>query len=173
MKAGQSFLDASYVRDALISASIEICKAGSFIEKGDTSICDSMVNIMAPPVLDSISQNLITKNRICNEWLHRCNRPTITQVDLDQWVSNLLSTKPASIQNDNFVNNMYSQIEQQPSDDTITLVHISDPHLDFQYVEGSLADCGSYLCCRPESGPIPTDSTKAAGKWGSYKCDLP
>lgn len=53
------------------------------------------------------------------------------------------------------------------------MVHISDPHLDFQYVEGALADCGSYLCCRAESGPIPTDSSKAAGKWGSYKCDLP
>jgi sphingomyelin phosphodiesterase len=30
------------------------------------------------------------------------------------------------------------------------------------------------MCCRPESGPTPTDPLKAAPYWGSFnKCDIP
>jgi len=128
---------------------------------------------MASPVLDSLTQNLMTKNRVCNEWLGRCAKPVIKEIDLDQWVSDLLASKPESIANDDFVNNMYAQMTPDSVKETVTVVHISDPHLDFQYVEGALADCGSYLCCRAESGPAPTDPSKAAGAWGSYICDLP
>jgi len=52
------------------------------------------------------------------------------------------------------------------------MLHLSDIHLDTEYVEGTLWDCDSYLCCREEFG-YPTDPSKAAGYWGGYLCDLP
>jgi len=86
----------------------------------------------------------------------------------------VLSDKPSSIQDDNFVNDLYSSVYSDPSPrKTIRAVHMSDPHIDFEYVEGALVDCDvGYLCCRKENG-FPEDKTKGAGKFGGYKCDLP
>jgi sphingomyelin phosphodiesterase len=52
-------------------------------------------------------------------------------------------------------------------------VHISDPHLDFDYTEGTLANCNSYLCCRTDVGYPTKPGDIPAGKWGGYFCDTP
>ena len=52
------------------------------------------------------------------------------------------------------------------------VVHLSDAHIDFDYAEGSLAICGSYVCCRKEWG-FPEEKSLQAGPWGGYECDTP
>ena len=52
------------------------------------------------------------------------------------------------------------------------LLHMSDPHIDFEYVEGANADCGKPVCCRKEDG-FPSDKSKAAPKFGHPNCDAP
>ena len=49
---------------------------------------------------------------------------------------------------------------------------MSDPHLDYEYVEGANAECGNPVCCRLEDG-IPTNPDHAAGKFGHPNCDAP
>lgn len=55
---------------------------------------------------------------------------------------------------------------------TLKILHISDTHFDPLYVEGAKADCNEPLCCRSNDG-MTNVSFMAAGKWGSYRCDLP
>ena len=59
--------------------------------------------------------------------------------------------------------------------DTIKAVHISDVHIDMEYMAGTNSICDSLLCCREDSG-MPGPSGVAAGEWGSNQgglCDLP
>eukprot|EP01132_Coremiostelium_polycephalum_P005700 gene5700-7094_t len=53
---------------------------------------------------------------------------------------------------------------------TKTILHLSDIHMDTQYVAGMNNDCGEPLCCRAVNGP--GTGSKAAGKWGDYHCDI-
>lgn len=58
---------------------------------------------------------------------------------------------------------------------TLRVLHISDTHVDFEYAEGSEADCNEPLCChagdRPKSRGL---GRRPAGKWGAFEtCDIP
>lgn len=54
----------------------------------------------------------------------------------------------------------------------LTVLHLTDPHIDRYYAEGSPADCGLALCCRKDS-PASLSSV-TAGPWGAYAdCDIP
>lgn len=57
-----------------------------------------------------------------------------------------------------------------PGNPTKRILHLSDVHVDTLYVEGMNSDCGEPICCRAANGPGTGD--KAAGKWGSYTCDI-
>lgn len=60
----------------------------------------------------------------------------------------------------------------QPGSPKLRILHLTDIHIDSQYLAGANADCGEPLCCR--IGDKMTTGAKAAGKWGSLDdCDLP
>ena len=52
------------------------------------------------------------------------------------------------------------------------ILHISDIHLDTQYLEGSINTCDDIICCHRENGMAEKVSL-AAGYYGDYKCDTP
>ncbi|XP_063243966.1 sphingomyelin phosphodiesterase-like isoform X2 [Bacillus rossius redtenbacheri] len=53
----------------------------------------------------------------------------------------------------------------------VTIVHVSDLHLDPKYSPGNEAPCSRPLCCRE---PAPGGRPGGAGPWGDYRrCDLP
>ena len=53
------------------------------------------------------------------------------------------------------------------------ILHISDTHIDFEYVPGTNADCDRPLCCRRIDGLASTKDA-GAGFWGdTRKCDTP
>ena len=90
-------------------------------------------------------------------------------------VNNILATKPKKLENDDFVNNLYDDIAADTANrETIKAVHISDVHLDQYYLAGAASKCGSFLCCRAETG-MAGPGEDAAGKWGSNEgvCDIP
>lgn len=51
-------------------------------------------------------------------------------------------------------------------------VLLTDVHIDLEYKEGTLVDCGDYLCCREENG-YPEPGQEGAGEWGAFPCDPP
>lgn len=59
------------------------------------------------------------------------------------------------------------------------VLQISDLHIDLEYRENSNAVCNEPLCCRADSPPSTSSTTKVktshrAGYWGDYRdCDVP
>ena len=55
----------------------------------------------------------------------------------------------------------------------MNVLHVSDIHIDFFYMEGTPTYCDEPLCCR--GGVKARNDSKPAGYWGSNKgdCDLP
>jgi hypothetical protein len=88
-----------------------------------------------------------------------CSTPKVQTLEISDYQSRVLSNKPIEIQNDNYINEIYSQIYSDPNPrSTLTVLHLSDIHLDSEYKEGTLAVCDSYICCREEFG-YPEDPT--------------
>lgn len=55
----------------------------------------------------------------------------------------------------------------------LTIVHITDVHIDPYYNPGGNAVCKQGACCRLNQGP-PENPESAAGQWGDYRdCDSP
>ena len=52
----------------------------------------------------------------------------------------------------------------------LTVLQLSDVHMDPLYAVGSAAQCGKPLCCRADDQPI--DGNRTAGAWGDYECDI-
>lgn len=65
-------------------------------------------------------------------------------------------------------------VKPKPRSPTLRVLHLTDIHLDIEYVEGADAECGEPLCCRVyDLNPAPNKSRRA-GEWGDYRyCDLP
>lgn len=55
---------------------------------------------------------------------------------------------------------------------TVKVLHMSDPHLDFEYTPGMNVHCGKPVCCRKEDG-VPANPADAAPPFGHFNCDTP
>lgn len=137
-------------------------------------VCPMMIDQFYTPAVPVITDYLLTRDRICTETLGICSTPTIQKIDLETVVNNILATKPLSIRDDNFIDNLYAEIAADPNPrETLTALHLSDIHIDKDYMVGSLASCNEYLCCRENNGMPKHVWDKPAKKWGSPLCDLP
>lgn len=116
-------------------------------------ICPQIVPQMGYQLFPVLSGYLFTRDRVCDEWLGWCSAPVYEAIDLHNLVSEILSTKPKALRQNNYMNDLYEQIstDKKPRS-IIKAVHMSDPHLDFLYTPGTLANCDSYLCCREVDG---------------------
>ena len=142
-------------------------------DEGVPELCPDIVAMMAPNVFGVLEEYVITKNRICDELLGFCARPYYTELTVEDFTTRVMADKPAIIADDEYINNLYREVRADPNErKTIKAVHMSDPHIDFWYKEGTLAKCDSYECCR-ETWGYPEDPSLAAGPWGGYECDLP
>jgi sphingomyelin phosphodiesterase len=101
-----------------------------------------------------------------------CHQGNFQYFHAETYVNRLLKAKPAQLKANNYLNTIYDSIYNMKNRKTLTVVHMSDPHIDYQYRVGSDTQCTGYLCCRDENG-YPTEREKQAGEWGAYMCDLP
>lgn len=70
---------------------------------------------MANSLLPAIAQGIMSPQRICDEYLHLCANPHITEQNVDDYVNNLLASKPEIIKNNDFVDNLYKEIASDPN----------------------------------------------------------
>ena len=143
---------------------IEIC---SFYE--NKTVCAGAIEEMTPIVMKTLFEGFVSSGYLCSH-LGMCADPKYTLLNYQDYVDNVLKTKPAELDSNDYINKMYANIS--PDDETVKILHLTDPHIDFNYTVGSNAKCGNPLCCRPENGPAPTPED-AAGQWGDYNCDPP
>jgi len=87
-----------------------------------------------------------------------------------------LLSKSELANTNNYINQLYDDNEDRISElkkeDLIKMVILTDLHIDYSYQEGTEPNCGLPQCCRIQSGWPKNNSTKGAGKWGDYQCDL-
>lgn len=76
----------------------------------------------------------MSPQRICDEYLHLCGSPHITEEDVDSYVNNLLASKPDFLKNNDYVDGLYKKIaaDQNPRE-TVRSIQLSDIHIDFKY----------------------------------------
>ncbi|XP_060565615.1 sphingomyelin phosphodiesterase-like [Ruditapes philippinarum] len=59
----------------------------------------------------------------------------------------------------------------KPDSPRLRILHLTDFHMDKDYMEGTNAECGEPLCCRIQNGP-PSPGVTGAGKYGDFRnCD--
>jgi hypothetical protein len=127
---------------------------------------------MITPVIDSMSFSLMDPKFFCEVYFGICTHSRIEKIVAEDAVSQLLADKPASIANNDYLNNLYESIKGQIGRPTIKAVHMTDPHYDHLYAEGSDLNCNLEMCCRAVNG-FPTEDARKAKKWGGWSCDLP
>jgi hypothetical protein len=89
----------------------------------------------------------------CHEVINSCHEESpFEYLDADDFIKRLVMEKPAIIQDDNYVTNLYKTMEEYPADQLIKVAQVTDTHLDLDYLEGTNVDCGMVLCCRREQG---------------------
>ena len=155
----------------LTSLATKVCEIPGWLL--DPTVCPGFVSEMSKPMLEIMERDILTKLRVCDEFLGFCSSPTVDTLEIEDFNARVLADKPAETLDNEYVNNLYKQIHADPNErKSLTFLHMSDVHLDTEYAVGSNNDCGSYLCCRAEYG-FPEDPELQAGQWGSYLCDLP
>lgn len=78
--------------------------------------------------------------------MNYCKNPKYITLNEQDYINNVLETKPAIIKDDNFINKLYADHKKPKK--TLKIAHLTDLHLDLEYVEGTSTKCDYITCCR-------------------------
>lgn len=100
---------------------------------------------------------------LCHYHYGVCDEPPIALIDESLY----FSPKPPE-----------ANVAPEPSKETLSVLHLSDTHLDPRYDIGSEADCTNKPCCRPyvsneDRQTSRDDPALPASRYGSLLCDTP
>ncbi|CAM0138790.1 unnamed protein product [Umbelopsis sp. WA50703] len=145
----------SYISEGLfISTLISTCKRAGF----DPLVCEGVIREQGP-VLRHVIRTINVSGRdghtMCATTLNSCPYPVV-----EQWNVTFPKTKPKHVR------------PPTPSGRELTILHISDWHVDPLYEPGSDTVCDKPICCRQEFTNYE-NITEPASLWGAYSCDTP
>ena len=132
-------------------------------------VCSQVSRLFNHEVTKVLSYGIVTPNQICgylsNNTCGHFHNP------LDEWEINL---DAGSHLNQVEITKRRLESEQMKEViDPYKVLHISDTHVDLNYLEGSPAVCEEPSCCQRTSTPS-NKSQAQAGFWGTYGvCDIP
>ncbi|KAF9438133.1 hypothetical protein BGZ76_009588 [Entomortierella beljakovae] len=138
-----------------LSAVNDICPS---IAKQSADVCTGLIYSQGPVIMDSLLSADLTGGdgkEICFQVLGICSAPSIKSGTLT-----FPKPKPANA------------VAPTSSGTQVDVVHLSDWHVDEQYVAGAEAACNRPTCCR-KYADSPATPTRAAASWGDYGCDSP
>lgn len=134
-------------------------------------VCHGIIEINAPSIFYIVDNRpSLSANTVCKLLLNDgdCLNPYIDDnldfvVDIDNTMSSAMSSD---------IKQTFEP--QKPISEDLTIVHISDIHVDFKYTKGAFADCDELACCRETDDVNENDPESNAGYWGDYRsCDSP
>lgn len=124
----------------------------------DDDICKGAIAHYGDIVLDNLIKRGLDSERLCKA-LKLCNN-SIPYISIDDYALRVLRDKPQPV---------YEKVNATAP--TLKAVQVTDTHLDMNYEEGTVVDCGRPLCCRKGVGKM-TNTSKLAGLYGSIgNCD--
>ncbi|CAI4226979.1 unnamed protein product [Auanema sp. JU1783] len=149
--------------DCTIETAIFICEE---FKIEDSFVCDHIVGEFADEFVYVVGQVVVEPHQICGLIMADCGT-FIDPLRVD-WNITIPGNQPTPI-----VKNPI-----QPGNPVLKILHLTDIHLDTQYVIGQEADCNEPLCCRypdnPQEVSLAVNITNPAGPWGTIaSCDLP
>uniref|UniRef100_A0A1L8DPU1 Sphingomyelin phosphodiesterase n=1 Tax=Nyssomyia neivai TaxID=330878 RepID=A0A1L8DPU1_9DIPT len=150
-------------RDEIAAFVKEFCGALNIFP---ARVCDGAVEINADVFVHIIdSRPNVNADTMCAFVFQNLDCPA--DMSSFEWSLNINPNKPP------LTGDKDTSVPNGPND--IKIVHISDPHYDPNYQQGTHAVCGEPSCCRSDQ-PLPpgTPASEAAGYWGDYRdCDSP
>ncbi|KAG0042518.1 hypothetical protein BGZ83_000362 [Gryganskiella cystojenkinii] len=146
-----AYLNKNWVLDAAAG----ICSEFKIMPK---DVCQGLVYSQGPVLINAVMQASLLSGdgkNICFQVLGACPAPGVTSGTLS-----FPKPRPANI------------APVTHSGQTVDVLHLSDWHVDTEYVAGSEGDCNRPLCCR-KYADSPLTPKRKASTWGDFKCDSP
>ncbi|KAL7321705.1 hypothetical protein PS15m_001446 [Mucor circinelloides] len=138
-----------------LAAMTNICKRSKQV---DNQVCEGMVREQGP-IIRKVLRTMDISGRdghlACASVLNACPYPGI-----ETWKVPFPKKKPKHPH------------MHKPTNKTMTVLHLSDWHVDPLYEEGTETLCDKPICCRKESTDYD-NIMNSASPWGSYGCDSP
>ena len=100
-------LETDLMVEALERAAIEYCAAG--MEKRE--VCMGAVYDMGPIVASELVNSVFEPKYFCSRIVGFCSRPVFKTLESSDYVEKVIADKPAEIQNNDFVENIYNEIK--------------------------------------------------------------
>lgn len=148
---------------AMKNLALEMCVD---FEIQSEEVCHGIIEFNAPSVAFIVDNRPeLSADTVCKLLLDigNCFNP-IKQDQLDFVVEIDNATSSSAAKSD-------ATTKERP--DELTIVHVSDIHLDLKYTVGAFSDCDEFACCR-EVDASENDTESVAGVWGDYhSCDTP
>lgn len=126
-------------------------------------VCPGVVKAFAGEVLYVLTRTTLTSKQLCTLFLSQNCAPL--PASWDSWAVQMPQVPKPPV-----------QPVPAPKNDapTFRVLHITDVHMDQNYVAGSQSSCSSQLCCHLDSVSVGSKPSSTAGLWGDYgKCDTP
>lgn len=136
-------------------------------------VCIGAIKEMGEVVVPQLIHSVFSPKYFCSRISGFCSKPEYKTLKSQDFVDRLLSEKPEFIANNDYSDKLHAKMaaDTEPRK-TVKVLHMSDLHLDFEYVVGTNANCGKPVCCREEDGP-PAKPEDAAPVFGHPNCDAP
>uniref|UniRef100_A0A336KIJ5 Sphingomyelin phosphodiesterase n=1 Tax=Culicoides sonorensis TaxID=179676 RepID=A0A336KIJ5_CULSO len=143
-------------------AGIDICVNAKI---STPHVCEGLIKMNLEPILFVIdNQPKLTGNIFCAFALHG----SCGEIKEPEFLYSIKVDPNYPLMDDGFSAISNRNVNQE----TFKIIHITDVHFDPRYVVGNNAKCDDPTCCRESHGK-PNNTANAAGKWGSYDCDVP
>ncbi|KAI7906482.1 Metallo-dependent phosphatase-like protein [Cokeromyces recurvatus] len=138
-----------------LAAMKNICRKSKLV---DNEVCEGIVREQGP-IIRRVLKTMDISGRdghlLCASVFNSCPYP-----DVKQWKVRFPKPKPTN------------HVHYKSSNKTITVLHLSDWHIDPQYEEGTETKCSKPICCRRQYTDFDNIANKAS-PWGAFGCDSP
>uniref|UniRef100_A0A7E4W9P3 Sphingomyelin phosphodiesterase n=1 Tax=Panagrellus redivivus TaxID=6233 RepID=A0A7E4W9P3_PANRE len=142
-----------------------VAKVCSALGIEDNFVCKGIVSDFEDTFVYVLDELIVEPRQLCGLLIKECDGGPAS---LNQtWLIDMPGTKPP----------YKAPVAPASGKPTLKVLHLSDLHVDNDYLIGSEAKCGEPLCCRPPkdgSEAFTKDVNLPAGKWGTVAdCDAP
>jgi hypothetical protein len=111
------------------------------------TVCDGAVHEMGNVLVPQLTEFVLTGDYSCSRLFGFCSSPSWVTLNHADYIRRVISEKPDIIKNNDFIDNLYKEIENdKKTRETIRVLHMSDLHVDMMYSPGSSVNCGEPLC---------------------------
>lgn len=147
-----------YLKDLAVALCVEL-------EIQSEEVCYGVVEVNAPSIFYIVDNRPdLSEENVCRFLLsaENCGSSSDAQ-DFTVVIDNGTSSKVQKTSD-----------SQKKSSEDLSIIHITDIHVDLMYSKNAFADCDEWACCRDTEDTIDLEPESCAGYWGDYRsCDSP